>query len=65
MRFSPGPNYSTENETVVGSVPPADPLELFTDVGLTTSGDVASYKVYVITTTGNEAGSNAVTVTRP
>ena len=28
-------------------------------------GDAASYKVYVILTTGNERGRNPVTITRP
>lgn len=65
LRMSPGPTYSTENETVIASLSPADPREFFTDAGLMSSGDVASFKVYVVTTTGNEAGSNAVTVTRP
>ena len=65
LRMSPGPIYSTENETVVASLAPTDPREFLTDAGLTSSDDVASFKVCVITTTGNEAGSNAVTVTRP
>jgi len=64
LRMSPGPDYSTENETVVASLSPSDPLEFVTNAGLTSPGDVASFKVYVVTTTGNEAGSNAVTVTR-
>ena len=65
LRMSPGPTYSTENETVVASLSPSDPLEFFTDAGHTFSGDVASFKVYVVTTTDNEAGSNAVAVARP
>jgi len=32
---------------------------------LATSGDVASFKVFVRLTTGNAAGSNTVTITRP
>lgn len=32
---------------------------------LGTPGNAASYKVYVILTTGNERGSNPVTITRP
>lgn len=65
LRMSPGPTYSTENEAVVASLSPSDPVEFFTDAGLTSSGDVASFKVYVVTTTDNEAGSNAVAVARP
>ena len=51
--------------TVVASLSPSDPREFFSDAGLTSPDDIASFKVYVVTTTGNEAGSNAVTVTRP
>jgi len=65
LRMSPGPTYSTENEAVVASLSPSDPVEFFTDAGLTSSGDVASFKVYVVTTIDNEAGSNAVAVARP
>lgn len=64
LRMCAGPDYSTENETVVASNSPTDPREFFTDGGLTSPG-VVSFKVYAVTATGNEAGSNAVTVTRP
>jgi hypothetical protein len=33
--------------------------------GLAASGNVATFKVYVITSTSNETGSNTVKVTRP
>jgi hypothetical protein len=65
LRMSPGPSYSTENESVIASVSPPEPLEFLSDAGLTSPGDIASFKVYAVTTTGNEAGSNAVTITRP
>ena len=65
IRFCAGPNYSTENESVVGSVLPGNLLEFLTDAGLTSPGNVASFKGYVITTTGTEKGSNTVTITRP
>ena len=65
IRFCAGPNYSSDNESVLGSVLPGDLLEFLTDAGLTAPGNVASFKVYVITTTGNEKGSNTVTITRP
>ena len=41
------------------------PTSLATTVGLENPGDVASFKVFVLLTTGNEAGSNTVTITRP
>jgi len=65
IRFCAGPNYSTENESVAGSVSPTAPREFLSDAGLTTPGSVATFKVYVLTSTGNEKGSNTVVVTRP
>ncbi len=65
IRFCSGPDYSGDNESVLGSLFPEDPREFLTDAGLTNPGNVASFKVYVITSTGNEKGSNAVSVTRP
>lgn len=65
IRFCAGPNYSTDNETVLGSVDPAAAREFVTSTGLSDPGNVVSFKVYVITATGNEKGSNTVTVTRP
>lgn len=65
IRFCPGANYSTDTETVVGNLSPTDAREFLTDAGLSAPGNVASYKVYVILTTGNEKGSNTVTITRP
>jgi len=50
---------------VIGNVTGGGALEFFTDSGLAAAGNVASFKVYVITTTHNEKGSNAVSVTRP
>ena len=65
IRFCAGANYSTENESLIGTVLPGGLLEFLTDAGLTTPGSTASFKVYVVTTTGNERGSNTVVVTRP
>lgn len=65
IRFCAGPNYSTDDETVIGNVMPAEPREFLTDSGLTTAGNTASFKVYVVVTTGNEKGSNTVVITRP
>ena len=64
IRMTPGPTYNTSNDTVIGSAQPGE-SEFRTTEGLANSGDVASYKVYVILTSGNEAGSNTVTITRP
>ena len=64
IRMTPGPTYNTDSDTVIGTTQPGV-LNLTTLAGLASPGDVASYKVYVILNTGNEAGSNAVTITRP
>lgn len=65
LRFCSGANYDTNVESVVASLSPTDPREFLTDAGLAAPGNVASFKVYVITSTSNEKGSNAGTVTRP
>ena len=44
------------------SIPAAGPLLYATNYALGTPGNAASYKVYVILTTGNERGSNSVTI---
>ena len=65
LRVCAGPNYSSDNESVLGSVLPNAPREFLTDSGLASPGHVATFKVYVLTTTGNEKGSHTVTITRP
>ena len=64
VRMSPGATYDAATATVVATVP-SDTLSLSTTTGLDNPGDVASFKVFVRLTTGNEAGSNTVTITRP
>lgn len=66
-RYCVGPNYSTEVEAVVpgGNVPAGGNREIFSDIGLTSPGAVATFRVYVKTTTGNEKGSNTITILRP
>lgn len=65
IRFCAGADYSTNDETSLGTVLPSEPLEFLTAAGLSTPGSTASFKVYVILTTNNEKGSNTVTITRP
>jgi hypothetical protein len=64
IRMTPGPAYDPDADSVVGNVPPGT-LAFSTSAGLAASGDKASFRVYVVLTTGNEAGSNTVTITRP
>ena len=49
--------------SVIGSQPPGS-AGTTTLAGLASPGNVASFKVFVVLTTGNEAGSNTVTITR-
>ena len=41
------------------------PMKLLSAFALNTPGQTVGYKVYVVVTTGNERGSEAVYVTRP
>ena len=63
--MSPGPDYASDDEVVVDNVPASAPRVLNTAAGLTVPGLTAGFKVYVITSTGNERGSNDVYVERP
>lgn len=65
VRMSPGSNYSTEDESVIANITPGNPLSFATTSGLESPGLTAGFKVYVILTTGNEKGSDAVIITRP
>lgn len=65
VRMSPGPSYDSDASSVIGTIPAGNPLTFSTDEGLTTPGQTSSVKVYVVLTTGNEKGSNTVTITRP
>ena len=64
MRMSSGPSYDAAIATVIGNISPGTMTFSTTD-GLSAPTDVASFKVFVVLTTGNEAGSNTVTITRP
>lgn len=64
VRMTLGPTFDTQNNTVVQNVPPGQ-TALDTTAGLQNPGNVASYRVYVVLDTGNESGSNTVTITRP
>ncbi len=52
----------TNTEQVVATLPPGT-LSFSTNAGLTVPGSTMGFKVYVKLTTGNEKGSNAITVT--
>ena len=64
VRFSPGATYDSGNSSVSANLPPGTTVHETLD-GLASPGDTASFKVFVVLTTGNQAGSNTATVTRP
>ncbi len=64
LRVSLGSTYDAGTATVVGNATPGT-LSMNTTAGLAASGDVASFKLFVILSTGNAAGSNTITITRP
>lgn len=65
VRYTPGDDYEEDDETIVATISPGQPLTLLTDAGLTQAGASSTFKVYVITNTGNEKGSAALTVEWP
>jgi hypothetical protein len=65
IRWSPGSTYNVEDESGIGNADLGAPLEFFTLQGLGLPGAVSVFKVYVMTNTGNERGSNTVKITKP
>jgi hypothetical protein len=64
VRGVPGPEYDGDDEAVIATIPKGAPRQVRTTYSLAQLGNQASFKVYVVLKTGNEAGSNAVTVMR-
>jgi hypothetical protein len=64
MQMSDGATFDAATATVIGNIP-AGTTTFVTSTGVENPGDVASYKLFVRLTTGNAAGSNTVTITRP
>jgi hypothetical protein len=65
VRGVPGNAYTADDESVLATVDKAAAREFETEFALGTPGVVAGFKVYVVLTTGNEKGSDAVYITRP
>ncbi len=63
VRYHPGPKFKDSEEQVVGSVLKGV-LSVITDYGLSTAGAMAWFKVYNITSNGEERGSNAIKLVR-
>lgn len=64
VRFCSGTKYRESEEQVVGSVLKGV-LSVITDYGLATPGAEGWFRVYNITTDGEEMGSNSIKVVRP
>jgi len=65
LRGHVGDDYDPDLAVVLGTNQPGDPREFVKTFGLTQPGARVVLKVYVILTTGNEAGSPAMSVQRP
>jgi hypothetical protein len=56
--------YDDNNDTVLTILAPTQ-TSLLTQSGLVTPGSIATFKVFVVLTTGAEAGSHPLTIQRP
>lgn len=65
LRGHVGDDYDEDLAVVLGTHGPNDPMEFVKTFGLTQPGAKVALKVYVMLTTGNEAGSPAMLVQRP
>lgn len=65
LRGNVGEVYSAEDAVVIAAHGPADPREFVVPFGLNQPGAEVALKVFVVLTTGNEAGSAAMLVQRP
>ncbi len=64
VRGCTGSTYRPSEESVVADLP-IDATQFETNWGLTAPGSKATFKVYVMNTTGNENGGKAVKIVRP
>lgn len=53
------------NATTLHTFAPADPRAFLTGAGFAIPGAAMTYKLFARLHTGNESGSDAITVTRP
>ena len=65
LRGNVGDEYSDEDAVVIASHDPGEPREFVVPFGLNQPGAEVALKVYVLLTTGNEAGSALLLVQRP
>ena len=57
--------YNGDDAVVIASHEPGEPMEFVTPFALTQPGAKAAFKIFVVLTTGNEAGSAEMVVERP
>lgn len=65
LRGNPGTVYNDDDAVTIATHAPGDAREFLTGFGLTQPGTAVALKVYVVLTTGNEAGSAPMVVARP
>jgi hypothetical protein len=65
LRGTPGETYEEDDAVTLATHLPADPREFLTGFGLTQPGTRATFKLFVVLATGNEAGTPPMTVERP
>ena len=65
LRGNAGDEYIEDDAVVIASHEPGEPMEFVTAFALTQPGAKAAFKVFVVLTTGNEAGSAEMVVERP
>jgi hypothetical protein len=65
LRGTVGDHYDEQDAVVIATHGPTDPREFVTTFGLNQPGAEIALKVFVVLTTGNEAGSAAMHVERP
>jgi len=59
-----GPKFLAKQSAIIASLPVGEPLRFETEFGLMEPGAVVSFRVVVVLSTGNEKGSEVMTVTR-
>jgi hypothetical protein len=65
LRGTVGDHYDEQDAVVIATHTPQETREFITTFGLNQPGAEIALKVFVILTTGNEAGSAAMQVRRP
>ena len=59
------PPEQAESSSVIGTIPAGGLPQFSSDAGFLVPGQTASVKIFVVLSTGNERGSNTVSLTRP